>query len=174
MAYMLVEDQRGLKRLLANALLEADEGIVCCERCGAITMASENPCRICTGHREEAQVLRVVEASSDILKIESSGGFKGRYHALMGRLSPIQGVGAADLRVESLLERLQPEGITEVLLALGTDVESGATAHYLAELLEPRGMRLGRMGSGLPSGSAIEYTDAATLAKAIEGRQSFS
>jgi len=174
MAYMLVEDQRGLKRLLANALLEADEGIVCCERCGAITMASENPCRICTGHREEAQVLCVVEASSDILKIESSGGFKGRYHALMGRLSPIQGVGAADLRVESLLERLQPEGITEVLLALGTDVESEATAHYLAELLEPRGIRLSRMASGLPSGSAIEYTDAATLAKAIEGRQSFS
>ena len=84
---MLVEDQRGLMRLLANALLEADEGIVCCERCGGITEGRVNPCRICTGERAEGHVLCVVEAPSDILKIESSGGFKGRYHALMRRRS---------------------------------------------------------------------------------------
>ena len=170
---MLVEDQRGLMRLLANALLEADEGIVCCERCGGITEAHINPCRICTGERAEGHVLCVVESPSDILKIESSGGFKGRYHALMGRLSPIQGVGAADLRVEALLERLQPEGIKEVLIALGTDVESEATAHYLCELLESRGIQLSRMALGLPAGSAIEYSDAATLSEAIQGRRSF-
>ena len=91
----------------------------------------------------------------------------------MGRLSPIQGVGAADLRVEALLERLQPEGIKEVLIALGTDVESEATAYYLCELLESRGIQISRMALGLPAGSAIEYSDAATLSEAIQGRRSF-
>ena len=171
MALALVQDHKGLMRILANALLEADEGIETCERCGSVTPSDANPCALCTRPRRYAQVLCVVESPGDILKIEESGGFHGRYHALMGRLSPLHGTGAADLRIDRLLQRVTDEGCTEVLLALGTDVESDATANYLRELLAPRGVRLSRIAFGLPAGSAIEYSDAATLARAISGRR---
>ena len=167
----LVQDQKGLMRILANALLEADEGIACCSRCGSVTLASENPCGLCTRPRRDAQILCVVESPSDIMKIEQSGGFRGRYHALMGKLSPMHGTGAADLRVDTLLRRIADEEIEEVLIALGTDVESDATASYLSEVLAPRAVKVSRIAFGLPSGSAIEYSDSATLARAIAGRQ---
>jgi recombination protein RecR len=105
------------------------------------------------------------------MKLEESGGFKGRYHALMGRLSPMHGIGVADLRVDKLLGRLAEEGITEVVIALGTDVESDATASYLRELLASRDVKVSRIAFGLPAGSAIEYADAVTLARAMKGRQ---
>ena len=171
MAMALVQDDKGLMRILANALLEADDGIVCCARCGSVTLASEDPCGLCVRPRRDAHVLCVVETPGDILKIEQSGGFQGRYHALMGRLSPMQGTGAADLRVDQLLQRIAEENITEVLIALGTDVESDATASYLKEILSAREIQVSRIAFGLPAGSAIEYSDAATLARAIKGRQ---
>ena len=105
------------------------------------------------------------------MKLEESGGFQGRYHALMGRLSPMHGTGVADLRVDKLLARLAEEKIAEVFIALGTDVESDATASYLKEVLSNRNVKVSRIAFGLPSGSAIEYSDAATLARAIKGRQ---
>lgn len=171
MAMALVQDQKGLMRILANALLEADDGIVCCERCGSPTLAQEDPCRLCTQPRRDAQILCVVESPSDIMKIEQSGGFQGRYHALMGKLSPMQGTGAADLRVDRLLERIADEGFEEVLVALGTDVESDGTASYLCEVLATREVRVSRIAFGLPAGSGIEYSDSTTLARAIAGRQ---
>lgn len=171
MAMALVQDGKGLMRILANALLEADDGIANCDRCGNVTLAGLNPCELCTRHRKDAHILCVVESPADIMKIEESGGFQGRYHALMGRLSPMHGTGAADLRVDQLLARIAEEGITEVLIALGTDVESDATASYLKEVLSNRDVKVSRIAFGLPSGSAIEYSDAATLAKAIKGRQ---
>jgi recombination protein RecR len=171
MAMALVQDQKGLMRILANALLEADEGIACCSRCGSVTLAAENPCGLCTQPRRDAHILCVVESPSDIMKIEQSGGFRGRYHALMGKLSPMHGTGAADLRVDDLLRRIADEGIEEVLVALGTDVESDATANYLGEVLSTRAVKVSRIAFGLPSGSAIEYSDSATLARAIAGRQ---
>ena len=171
MAMALVQDSKGLMRILANALLEADEGIACCERCGSVTLCSVNPCELCTRPRKDARILCVVESPGDIMKIEQSGGFQGRYHALMGRLSPMHGTGVADLRVDMLLQRMADEGIEEVLIALGTDVESDATASYLKEVLAPRGVKVSRIAFGLPAGSAIEYSDAATLARAITGRQ---
>lgn len=171
MAMALMQDRRGLARILANALLEADEQITTCGRCGSLTHRDADPCELCTRPRRDAQILCVVEWPGDIIKIEESGGFQGRYHALMGRLSPMQGTGAADLRVERLLRRLKEEKIEEVLIALGTDVESDATAGYLREFLEPAGVRISRIAFGLPSGSAIEYSDPATLARAICGRQ---
>ena len=167
----LVQDQKGLMRILANALLEADDSITTCERCGSITLAEKNPCDLCMRPRRDAHVLCVVESPGDIVKIEESGGFQGRYHALMGRLSPMHGVGAADLRVDRLLQRIADEKIEEVLVALGTDVESDATAVYLKELLSTRDVRVSRIAFGLPAGSAIEYSDATTLARAIKGRQ---
>lgn len=171
MAMALVQDRKGLMRILANALLEADDGIATCDRCGNITLSAINPCELCTRHRKDAHILCVVETPSDIMKIEESGGFRGRYHALMGRLSPMHGTGVADLRVDKLLGRLADENISEVLIALGTDVESDATASYLKEVLSSREVKVSRIAFGLPSGSAIEYSDAATLAKAIKGRQ---
>ncbi len=171
MAMTLVQDPKGLMRILANALLEADDGITCCERCGNVTLATANPCGLCTQARREAHILCVVESPGDIMKIEASGGFQGRYHALMGKLSPMHGTGVADLRVDKLLKRIADERITEVLIALGTDVESDATASYLNEILTPREVTISRIAFGLPAGSAIEYSDASTLAHAITGRQ---
>lgn len=171
MAMTLVQDPKGLMRILANALLEADDGITCCERCGNVTLAASNPCGLCTQARREAHILCVVESPGDIMKIEASGGFQGRYHALMGKLSPMHGTSVADLRVDKLLKRIADEDITEVLIALGTDVESDATASYLNEILAPREVTISRIAFGLPAGSAIEYSDAATLAHAITGRQ---
>ena len=174
MAMALIQDQKGLMRILANALLEADETIVTCERCGSITLAKKNPCSLCVRPRRDAQILCVVESPADILKIEESGGFQGRYHALMGRLSPMHGIAAADLRVDKLLQRIADENITEVLIALGTDVESDATTSYLKEVLGVRNVKISRIAYGLPIGSAIEYSDASTLSKAIQGRQSLN
>ena len=171
MAMALVQDNKGLMRLLANALLEADDGIASCERCGSVTLVAENPCELCVKPRRDAQILCVVESPGDILKIEQSGGFHGRYHALMGKLSPVHGTGVADLRVDQLLQRVANEGISEVLIALGTDVESDATASYLKEILSTREVKVSRLAFGLPAGSAIEYSDASTLTRAISGRQ---
>jgi len=171
MAMALVQDQKGLMRILANALLDADDSIATCERCGSITLSTKNPCDLCTRSRKDAQLLCVVESPGDIMKIEESGGFNGRYHALMGRLSPMHGVGAADLRVDRLLQRIADEKIEEVVIALGTDVESDATASYLKEVLSTRNVKVSRIAYGLPAGSAIEYSDSATLARALKGRQ---
>ena len=142
-----------------------------CSVCGSITVTKENPCALCTDGRRATGLLCVVERPGDIIKIEQSHGFQGRYHVLGGHLSPALGTGVADLRMNELLSRLQPEEIQEVILALGTDVESEATASYVAEVLHSRGVRVSRLAFGIPSGSAIEYADATTLQRAIEGRR---
>ena len=170
MAFMLVEDQRGLTKILANALLDVEDNIVCCKKCNGITERSKNPCELCRKERPESYVICVVESPSDIIMIEETGSYEGRYHALLGKLSPINGIGIADLHIKSLLERINEENITEVLIALGSDVESEATANYLWELLEPRGIKITRMAQGIPRGSAIEYSDTSTLSDAIRGR----
>jgi recombination protein RecR len=171
MAMAVIQSPDGLARRLADALLTADEQIGTCSRCGGITLAKENPCALYTDGRRAAGLLCVVERPGDIIKIENSRGFQGRYHVLGGHLSPALSTGIADLRVSELLARLQPEKIQEVILALGTDVESEATASYVADVLHSRGINVSRLAFGLPSGSAIEYADATTLQRAILGRQ---
>ena len=171
MAMALVQDQKGLMRVMAHALLDADESIASCEQCGSVTLTDKNPCELCTRPRRDAKILCVVETPGDIMKIEQSGGFLGRYHALMGKLSPMHGTSIADLRVDQLLRRISDEGIEEVLIALGADVESDATASYLKEVLSTRQVKVSRIAFGLPAGSAIEYSDASTLSRAISGRQ---
>jgi recombination protein RecR len=171
MAFALVQNRDGLARKLADALLAADEQVGSCSRCGSITVTKEDPCALCTDGRRANGLLCVVESPGDIMKIETSGGFNGRYHVLGGHLSPALGKGVADLRVNELLARLQPENIQEVIVALGTDAESEATAGYLAEIVASRGIKASRLAFGLPAGSAIEYTDSTTLARAIQGRQ---
>jgi recombination protein RecR len=171
MAFALVQNRDGLIRRLADALLTADEQVGTCSRCGSITVTKEDPCALCTEAKRANGLLCVVESPGDIMKIETSGGFNGRYHVLGGHLSPALGKGVAGLRVSELLARLQPENIEEVIIALGTDTESEATASYLAEIIASRGIKASRLAFGLPSGSAIEYTDSTTLARAIQGRQ---
>jgi recombination protein RecR len=171
MALALVQNHEGLTRRLAEALLAADEQVGTCSTCGSITITKENPCAICSNERRSTGILCVVESPGDIMKIEKSRGFQGRYHVLGGHLSPALGKGVADLRVNELLSRLQPENIEEVILALGTDVESEATASYVAEILHSRNVTVSRLAFGLPSGSAVEYADTTTLQRAIQGRQ---
>ena len=170
MALKLVQDRRGLLPELCAALKQAGDEICCCSLCGGITAVDSDPCGLCTSPRRDASILCVVESPEDVRMIERTGGFNGRYHALMGRLSPMKGSGADDLRVKSLVERIRREGFKEVLLALSTDVEGESTAAFIAELLRDCGVKLTRIAFGLPAGSAIMYSDSSTLFKAIAHR----
>lgn len=170
MALALIQDRTGLTRKLADALLEADESIVSCTLCGQLTSKESDPCSVCSNPRRNTHVLCVVENAGDIMKLEQSGAFKGRYHALGGKLSPMRGISVTDLRIEPLLRRLTEEGIEEVILALNTDAESGTTASYLRDLLESRDVKVTQLAYGIPAGSAIEYADPVTLARALNGR----
>jgi recombination protein RecR len=170
MALALVQDRDNLARKLADALLVADELVVSCAMCGQLTSRDRDPCSVCSDSRRSNHVLCVVENAGDIMKLEQSGAFKGRYHALGGKLSPMRGIGVADLRIEALLRRLTSEDIREVILGLNTDAESDTTASYLHDLLESRKVKVSRLAYGIPAGSAIEYADPVTLARALSGR----
>lgn len=169
LALFLVQAPPELSRRLAQALLEARQRVQTCHRCGALT--ESQPCPICAEARRDPAILCVVERPVDILLLEKAGGFRGRYHVLGGKLSPLNGVEPEDLRVRELEERLAPEGVREVILALPTDVEGDATCHYLARQLAPRGVRVTRLAHGLPVGSGLEYADELTLSQALAGRQ---
>jgi recombination protein RecR len=170
MALALVQDRDGLARKLAHALLEADELVVSCSMCGQLTSKDHDPCPVCANPRRNTHILCVVENAGDIMKLEQSGAFKGRYHSLGGKLSPLRGIGVANLRIEALLRRLTEEKVQEVILALNTDAESDTTASYLHDLLESRKVKVSRLAYGIPAGSAIEYADPVTLARALSGR----
>lgn len=165
------EPDRALARELAAALRGLDDAVRLCGRCGAVTTATEDPCRLCRDPRRDGQVICVVEDPADIEPIEKSGGFRGRYHALMGKLSPMRGESAGNPRFEALRQRVAAEGVTEVILALNTDVESDATAAFLREQLAPLGVRVTRLAVGLPAGSGIAWSDPVTLSAALRGRQ---
>lgn len=169
LALFLVQAPPELSRRLAQALLEARQRVQTCQRCGALTEVQ--PCALCADARRDPAMLCVVERPVDILLLEKAGGFRGRYHVLGGKLSPLNGVEPEDLRVRELEDRLAPEGVREVILALPTDVEGDATCHYLARLLAPRGVRVTRLAHGLPVGSGLEYADELTLSHALAGRQ---
>jgi len=165
------ERNRATARELAEALRGLDETIRLCSRCGAVTTSAEDPCRICRDPRRDTRLLCVVEDPADIEPIEKSGAFRGRYHALLGKLSPMRGESAGNPRFDDLRRRIAEEGITEVILALNTDIESDATAAFLLELLAPLGVRVTRLAVGLPAGSGIAYSDPVTLSAALRGRQ---
>jgi recombination protein RecR len=166
--HMLKADADSSKQL-AQAILETKSKIRNCSRCGNYT--EQDPCEICSSPRREQRVLCVVEGPNDILTLERTGAFAGVYHALMGRISPLNDIGPEKLRVAALLERVRNEKPTEIILAMGADVESEATAHYLAEQLKPLGVNVSRIGLGLPAGSALESADEVTLSRALEGRR---
>lgn len=170
-ALRLVRDRgRGTAAEIIAALQGLESQVRLCAVCGAMTSADRDPCRICTDPRRETRVLCVVEDPSDIASIEGSGGFQGRYHALMGRLSPMRGEGPRQLRVEALVRRIGEDRIEEVILALNTDAESESTAQWLAGKLAVLGVRITRIAYGIPVGSGIAYSDPVTLQRAIAGR----
>ena len=155
---------------LEDALAAARTGLALCTRCGAVTAASENPCRLCTDPARDRARLLVVEEAGDVLAIERSGAYNGLYHALGGRISPAAGVGPKDLAVARLEARLADGSVREVILALGTDVEGDATAAWLREKLAPAGVAVTRLAFGLPADSGVRYADPLTLRRAIAGR----
>ena len=154
---------------LSAALTALKTRIVHCSRCFNVT--EEDPCRICGDPARDARSLCVVEEPNDLLAVERTGEFKGRYHVLMGARSPLDGVGPEDIRVRELLHRLDGEVVDEVILATNPSVEGEATAIYLAKLLKPLGLRITRIARGLPVGGDLEYADEVTLSKALEGRK---
>lgn len=171
MALRLVVKKAALLKDLKAALVEAEGSLVCCSVCGAITRSDADPCRICTDPDRSSRVLCVVEDPGDIMLIERAGVFRGRYHALMGKLSPMNGAGVAELRIEPLARRVREEGVEELLLALNSDVESDATGAFIRDRVGNPGLRISRLAHGLPVGSGVSYLDSITLGRAIEGRQ---
>ena len=154
---------------LARAITEAKEKVSFCERCFNV---AEGPlCWLCTDDRRDASMLCVVEDARDIVAIEKTGEFHGRYHVLLGAISPIDGIGPDQLKVRELLVRLGGEEVQEVILCTNPNIEGEATAMYLARLLRPLGLRITRIASGLPVGGDLEYADELTLGRALEGRR---
>lgn len=154
---------------LARAILDVKEKIRLCSTCFNLT--DEDPCRVCQDEHRSKEMLCVVEGPNDLIAIENTGAFKGRYHVLHGALSPLEGVGPEDIKVKELMERLHREKVAEVILATNPTVEGGATALYLTDLIRPLGIRVTRIAYGIPMGGEIEYSDGMTLSKALEGRR---
>jgi recombination protein RecR len=168
-AYHLLKVDAEDARRLARAITEAKERVSWCRRC--FNYAEGDLCTFCRDERRDAHLVCVVEEPRDIVAIERTGEFKGRYHVLQGAISPIEGIGPEQLRVKELLGRVNDEGITEIILATNPNIEGEATAMYLARLLKPLGLRVTRIASGLPVGGDLEYADEVTLGRALEGRR---
>ena len=169
-ALALVREPGRLLQPLVAALRAAGDEVRCCSRCGAFTTAGRDPCLCCTDETRDGHIVCVVEEPADIVSIESSGAFRGRYHALGGKLSPAHHMGPEKLRFAELKDRVVREGITEVLLAVSTDMDGDATAGYVAEILKGTGAKVTRLAFGLPADSGIAYSDPLTLKRAINGR----
>jgi len=166
LAFHLLKNPGNIEAL-AESLNEVAAKVRCCSVCFAIT--EDDPCQICAGEREES-TLCVVEEPQDLLAMERSRAFRGRYHVLQGALSPLNGVTPADLRIAELMERLRDEKVREVLIATNFTVEGEATALYLTKLIKPLCIRVTRLAHGIPIGSDLEYVDTATVQRAVEGR----
>jgi len=173
-AFHLLKLARGDAQRLANAIIEAKDKVTFCSRCFNIAEGAGDTdalCSICSDERRDPTVLCVVEEPRDIVAVEKTGEFRGRYHVLQGAISPIEGVGPDQLRVKELLGRLDDERVQEIILCTNPNIEGEATALYLARLLKPVGLRITRIASGLPVGGDLEYADELTLGRALEGRR---
>ncbi|MGD2041996.1 MAG: recombination mediator RecR [Anaerolineae bacterium] len=154
---------------LAEALRDLKQRITFCTTCFNIT--EEAPCRICQDEGRDRSIVCVVEEPLDVLAIDRTGEYKGLYHVLHGAISPVEGIGPDELRIDELMARLRKESIQEVLMATNPNLEGEATAMYLARLIQPLGIRVTRLARGLPVGGDLEYADAVTLGRALEGRR---
>lgn len=172
MAFHILSADPSDVRRLADALVEVKAKVRFCEVCGNV--AESERCRICADPRRAPSVICVVEEPKDVVAIERTREFRGKYHVLGGAINPIAGVGPDDLRIASLMQRLADGTVTEVILATDPNVEGEATATYLARLLVPMGLTVSRLASGLPVGGDLEYADEVTLGRAFEGRRQIS
>jgi recombination protein RecR len=166
--HLLAAEPADVSRLVA-ALQRVKDEVRFCKTCGNVAEADE--CRICRDPRRDLAVICVVEEPKDVVAVERTREFRGRYHVLGGAISPIEGIGPDDLRVRELLLRLQDGAVTELILATDPNLEGEATATYLSRLLLPMGVRVSRLASGLPVGGDLEYADEITLGRAFEGRR---
>jgi recombination protein RecR len=169
LTYYLLRMPAAEARALAEAILEVKERIAVCSVCQNVT--DTDPCRICANDRRERSMICVVEEPLDILAVERSASYQGTYHVLHGAISPMDGIGPEDLKIEELLGRLRSGDVTEVILATNPNLEGEATAMYLTRLLSPLGLKVTRLARGLPVGGDLEYADDVTLTRAMEGRQ---
>jgi recombination protein RecR len=155
-------------RALAEAIVHMKDAVIFCSTCLNIT--DKDPCSVCRSETRDRSAICVVEEPLDVLALERTREFKGRYHVLHGAISPVEGVGPDDLKIKELLRRLDGE-VTEVILATNPNVEGEATAMYVAKLIQPLGVKVSRLARGLPMGGDLEYADEVTLARALEGRR---
>jgi recombination protein RecR len=154
---------------LARAITEAKARVVFCQRC--FNVSEHELCTICSDSRRDHSIVCVVEEARDIVAVEKTGEYHGRYHVLLGAINPIEGIGPDQLKIKELLTRLEPEGVSEIILCTNPNIEGEATAMYLARLLKPLGLHVTRIASGLPVGGDLEYADELTLGRALEGRR---
>ena len=168
-AYYLLKAPPEDANRLARAISEAKARVTWCRRC--FNIAEGELCAFCRDDRRDPALLCVVEEPRDIVAVERTHEFQGRYHVLQGAISPIEGIGPEQLRIKELVRRVGEEGVREVILATNPNIEGEATAMYLARLLKPLGLRVTRIASGLPVGGDLEYADEVTLGRALEGRR---
>lgn len=168
--HLLKTDANGVQSLI-RAIREFKANIRFCLECGNLT--NQDLCRVCRDSRRDRSVVCVVEEPKDVLALESTGVYRGVYHVLMGKIVPLEGIGAEDIRVHELMTRLKKSPVREVILATGSDVEGETTSLYLARLLRPLRVKITRLATGIPVGSALDFVDPGTLVKAIEGRRDF-
>ena len=169
LAFHILRSSLSEAQELARSILDVKEKIRLCSTCFNLT--DENSCGICQDEHRSREILCVVEGPNDLIAIENTGVFNGRYHVLHGTISPLEGVGPDDIKIKELVERLQNGEISEVILATNPTVEGGTTALYLTDLLKPLGIKMTRIAYGIPMGSEIEYSDGMTLSKSLEGRR---
>jgi len=168
MAFFLLRMSKSDVENFAKTVIEAKENTKTCEIC--FNLSSSSPCEICSSTSRDKSTICVVSESKDLIAIEKTNEYKGLYHVLQGLISPMDGIGAEDIRIKELLNRLTDESVKEVILALSPSVEGEATSLYLTKLIKPFGIKVSRIAFGLPVGADLEYADEITIAKAIEGR----
>lgn len=169
MAFYLLKMPKSEVEKFAKSIIEAKENTFACDVC--FNMSSSNPCEICQSTSRDRSMICVVAETKDLIAIEKTNEFHGLYHVLQGLISPIDGIGAEDVRIKELLHRLASDDVKEVILALSPSVEGEATSLYLGKLIKPFGIKITRIAFGLPVGADLEYADEITLAKALEGRR---
>jgi len=168
-AFHILQSDPEVASALVDSIRTVKERVKFCVHCGNVS--EENECRICRDPRRENTSICVVEESKDVISIERTREFRGKYHVLGGAISPIDGIGPEQLRIRELMTRLADSGITEVILATDPNLEGEATATYLSRLIKPMGIKVSRLASGLPVGGDLEYADEVTLGRAFEGRR---
>jgi recombination protein RecR len=168
LAFFMLRAPQVRTERLAQAIREVKQKIIFCSQCSSIT--ESDPCPICTDQSRDRSLISVVEDPSDVFLIERTSVYKGLYHVLMGALSPLDGIGPEQLKIDTLIQRIEQGGVREVICATNPNIEGEATVLYLAKLLKPRGIRLTRLARGLPVGGHLEYADEITLSRSLEGR----